>query len=119
VAGNRKRAPQAAPLSSTFVVGERDVSLPSEDTERLLTGLERLAAGRSQAARAARRLMTRMQNPDRIGLFLRAVDVQPGEHGVLLAVLDRLEPKNARLVRLERFLRAAGGQTTSQRRTDS
>ena len=101
------RRPVGQRLSATFVVNDRHIALPSQDTERLLAELQKFADGPPQHARAARALISRIHSPSRISLWLRAVAIQPGEDTVLLDVLAQLEPKNERLVRLERALRAA------------
>jgi anti-sigma B factor antagonist len=105
-----KRSQAHGSTSTTLVVNDHHVPLPRQDTERLLAELREYADGPSPLAGAARAFMTRMHNPSRIGFYLRAVDVQPGEDLVLLDVLSKLEPRNERLVRLERALRlvAAG-----------
>jgi hypothetical protein len=94
-------APFADLRGVVLVVNERNISLTSEDVERLLAGLLKITNSPSALAWVAGSLATRLENASEIA---GAVRLRPSDDLVLLNFLTRLDLTSQRLERLENAL---------------
>jgi hypothetical protein len=109
---------EVAVRSATLLLDGQMIPLPTQDVARLVVGLQELAIDQPALSRTAMVLVTRLKKPGRVGLLTQAVEVQPGESGLLLELLDRLEPRNARVAQLERALRKVVANSDGRKQGD-